>query len=57
MEGTLPHLYELALGGTAVGTGLNTPPEFGVRTVARVKELTGHLDVTVEHFPDYDPEA
>ena len=25
---TLPHLYELALGGTAVGTGLNTHPEF-----------------------------
>ncbi len=31
LESTLPHLYELALGGTAVGTGLNAHPEFAVR--------------------------
>jgi len=37
---TLPHLYELALGGTAVGTGLNTHPEFAARAAARVAALT-----------------
>ncbi len=37
----LPALYELALGGTAVGTGLNAPPEFGDRCAARLAELTG----------------
>jgi len=31
IEATLPRLYELALGGTAVGTGINTHPEFGKR--------------------------
>ena len=34
IELTLPGLYELALGGTAVGTGLNTHPEFGERVAA-----------------------
>jgi fumarate hydratase class II len=42
----LPHLCELALGGTAVGTGLNTHPEFGARVAARLAELTGHPFVT-----------
>ncbi len=37
----LPHLYELALGGTAVGTGLNTHPEFAVKGAAKIAELTG----------------
>jgi fumarate hydratase class II len=37
----LDSLYELALGGTAVGTGLNTHPEFAVRSAARIAELTG----------------
>jgi len=37
----LPHLYELAIGGTAVGTGLNSPPEFSDRVAARLAELTG----------------
>jgi len=37
----LPQLYELALGGTAVGTGLNTHPEFPVRAAAAVAKLTG----------------
>jgi len=41
LEATLPRLYELALGGTAVGTGLNTHPEFGDRSAARIAELTG----------------
>jgi len=37
---TLPHLYELALGGTAVGTGLNTHPAFATRAAARIAALT-----------------
>jgi len=37
---TLPHLYELALGGTAVGTGLNTHPEFASRAAAKIAALT-----------------
>jgi len=38
---TLPDIYELAIGGTAVGTGLNTHPEFAERAAARIAELTG----------------
>jgi fumarate hydratase class II len=41
IQGVLPHLYELALGGTAVGTGLNTHPEFAVKTAAKIADLTG----------------
>jgi fumarate hydratase class II len=37
----LPGLYDLAIGGTAVGTGLNSHPEFGERAAARIAELTG----------------
>ncbi len=37
----LPGLYEIALGGTAVGTGLNAHPEFGERAAKRIAELTG----------------
>ncbi len=39
---TRPHLRELALGGTAVGTGLNTHPEFGARVAAALAAATGH---------------
>ncbi|MFQ5791472.1 MAG: lyase family protein, partial [Acidobacteriota bacterium] len=46
LEATLPHLSELALGGTAVGTGLNAHPEFGVRAARKISELTGHSFVT-----------
>ncbi len=46
IEATLPGLYELALGGTAVGTGLNAHPEFAVRSAARIAELTGLPFVT-----------
>jgi fumarate hydratase class II len=46
LESALPHLYELALGGTAVGTGLNAHPEFAVRVAARIAELTGLPFVT-----------
>jgi fumarate hydratase, class II len=41
VESALPQLYELALGGTAVGTGLNTHPEFPDRAARRIAELTG----------------
>ena len=37
----LPGLYELAIGGTAVGTGLNSHPEFGSRAAKKIAELTG----------------
>jgi len=37
----LPMVYELALGGTAVGTGLNTHPDFPARAAAKIAELTG----------------
>ncbi len=46
IEAALPHLCELALGGTAVGTGLNTHPEFGSRTAAEISRLTGSPFVT-----------
>ncbi len=41
IESSLPHLYELALGGTAVGTGLNTHNEFPSRTSVEMAKLTG----------------
>ncbi len=41
IERALPDLYELALGGTAVGTGLNTHPQFGDRVAAAIAEITG----------------
>ncbi|MCP4256175.1 MAG: class II fumarate hydratase [Planctomycetes bacterium] len=37
----LPRLYELVLGGTAVGTGLNTHPEFAERAAKKIADLTG----------------
>lgn len=40
-EQVLPELYELALGGTAVGTGLNTHPQFAVKSAAHIATLTG----------------
>jgi fumarate hydratase class II len=41
IRATLPGLHELALGGTAVGTGLNAPPGFGERAARAIEELTG----------------
>jgi fumarate hydratase, class II len=41
VRATLPGLYALALGGTAVGTGLNAHPDFGVRAVAEIARETG----------------
>jgi fumarate hydratase, class II len=46
IEATVPHVCELALGGTAVGTGLNAHPEFAVRVAARLAELTNLPFVT-----------
>jgi fumarate hydratase class II len=46
LERTLPHLYELALGGTAVGTGLNTPRGYAERVAQEIARLTGHPFVT-----------
>ncbi len=41
VEGALPGLYDLAIGGTAVGTGLNAHPRFGDRAAAEIAALTG----------------
>ncbi len=41
IDAVLPHLYELALGGTAVGTGLNSHPEYAARVAAEIAALTG----------------
>ncbi len=43
IESGLEKLAELALGGTAVGTGLNAPPQFGVRAAEVISQLTGVL--------------
>ena len=43
---SLQGLYRLALGGTAVGTGLNAPPDFGEKTAAEIARLTGRPFVT-----------
>jgi fumarate hydratase class II len=40
LRAALDGLYDLAIGGTAVGTGLNAPPGFAARVVARIAELT-----------------
>ena len=41
LQTTLPGLYDLAIGGTAVGTGLNAHPEFAERAAQKISELTG----------------
>jgi fumarate hydratase class II len=41
IDAALPRLYEIALGGTAVGTGLNTHPEFAVKAAKNIAEITG----------------
>jgi fumarate hydratase class II len=41
IQRALPDLYELAIGGTAVGTGLNTHPEFAGRVARQIAQLTG----------------
>jgi fumarate hydratase, class II len=49
LEAAMPHLHELAIGGTAVGTGLNAPPGFGEAAAKRIAELTGHAFVAAEN--------
>lgn len=46
IESTLPHLSELALGGTAVGTGLNAPKGYDVAVAKKIADLTGLPFVT-----------
>ncbi|WP_413578084.1 class II fumarate hydratase [Bdellovibrio sp. HCB290] len=49
IKNTLPHLHELALGGTAVGTGLNTHPKFAVDAAAEIARETKIPFVTAEN--------
>ncbi|BBD72950.1 fumarate hydratase [Sulfodiicoccus acidiphilus] len=42
LESSLEYVAELPIGGTAVGTGLNTPPNFGDEVVSRLAKLTGY---------------
>jgi fumarate hydratase, class II len=49
LKNTLPHLAELALGGTAVGTGLNTPKGYDVLVAKKIAEFTGLPFVTAEN--------
>ncbi|MEC8090361.1 MAG: class II fumarate hydratase [Bacteroidota bacterium] len=46
IENSLPHLAELALGGTAVGTGINAPKGYAERVALYIAEFTGHPFVT-----------
>jgi fumarate hydratase class II len=49
IETVLPGLYELAIGGTAVGTGLNAHPEFGARVAQDLAQATGIAFVSAEN--------
>ncbi len=49
LSNTLPHLTELALGGTAVGTGLNTPDNYDVLVAEKIALLTGYPFVTSQN--------
>ncbi|NNK72944.1 MAG: class II fumarate hydratase [Flavobacteriaceae bacterium] len=49
LSNTLPHLSELALGGTAVGTGLNTPKGYAKRVAEFIAEFTGLPFITAEN--------
>lgn len=49
INNTLAHLSELALGGTAVGTGINTPPKYSENVAAHIASLTGLPFVTAEN--------
>jgi len=45
----MPRLYELALGGTAVGTGLNTHPQFAARSAEKIAKITGKPFITARN--------
>jgi len=49
LRNTLEHLSELALGGTAVGTGLNTPDGYDVLVAKYIAKFTGHPFITAEN--------
>jgi fumarate hydratase, class II len=49
IKDALPHLFELAIGGTAVGTGLNAHPDFAVRAAEQIAELTGRPFVSADN--------
>ncbi|WP_304234907.1 class II fumarate hydratase [Jiulongibacter sediminis] len=49
IKNTLGHLSELALGGTAVGTGINTPKDYAVNVAKHIADLTGYPFVTAEN--------
>ncbi|NIF07301.1 class II fumarate hydratase [Chryseobacterium sp. Tr-659] len=49
LKNTLPHLSELALGGTAVGTGLNTPNGYDVKVAEYIAKFTNHPFITAEN--------
>lgn len=49
IEENLPHLYELALGGTAVGTGINTHPKFANLAAKHIADLTGLPFISAEN--------
>lgn len=49
LKNTLPHLSELALGGTAVGTGLNTPNGYDVKVAGYIAKFTNHPFITAEN--------
>lgn len=49
IKNTLPHLSELALGGTAVGTGINTPPNYSENVARHIAALTGLPFITAEN--------
>lgn len=49
VKNTLPHLQEIALGGTAVGTGLNAPKGFSTLAASKISELTGEKFISAEN--------
>jgi len=49
IRNTLVHLSELALGGTAVGTGINTPPGFAEKVAGEIARMTGHPFISAEN--------
>jgi len=49
IKNTLPHLSELALGGSAVGTGLNVPSGYDIKVAKKIAEYTGLPFVTAEN--------
>jgi len=49
IKSSLDSLYELAIGGTAVGTGLNAPPEFAKKIADKISEISGYPFITAKN--------